>query len=53
LLRDGHFTVVEDEPPAVLLDVADVVAAHGGGAHVTDERQQLIVCDTGEGEKEK
>lgn len=29
--------------PAFLLDVADVVPTHGGGAHVTDEGKELVL----------
>ena len=34
----GHLVVIEDDPLPLLLDVTYVMAAHGGCAHVTDER---------------
>ena len=34
----GHLVVVEDDPLPLLLDVTDIMATHGGGAHVTNER---------------
>ena len=33
--------------PLVLLDVADIVATHCAGAHVTDERKQLVLWRRG------
>ena len=36
LLRDCHFTVIEDDPSSLLLDVTHIVPAHGGRPHVTD-----------------
>mmetsp|Transcript_6362 Transcript_6362/g.16783 ORF Transcript_6362/g.16783 Transcript_6362/m.16783 type:complete len:288 (+) Transcript_6362:376-1239(+) len=41
-LRQRHLAVVEEGPLAVLLDVADVVAARRVRAHVRDEPQQLV-----------
>lgn len=38
ILRDGHFSIVEDDPFAVAIDVAHVVADLRRGAHVRDER---------------
>lgn len=29
--------------PAFLLDVADIMTTHGGGAHVTNEGEELIL----------
>ena len=37
LLRDCHFTVIEDDPSSLLLDVTHIVPTHGGRPHETDE----------------
>ena len=41
-LGGGHLCVVEEDPAALLLDVAHVVAARGVASHVADEAEQLV-----------
>lgn len=47
-VTDGGFgdmrnlLVVEESPFAVLLDVAEVVSGHGGGAHVTNKCEKFV-----------
>ena len=42
--RLGNLVVIENDPATFLEDVADVVSRHSGGAHVTDEGHQPVLC---------
>lgn len=40
--RLGNLVVIKYDPPALLLDVTDIVTTHCGRTHVTDEGNELI-----------